>query len=105
MTYGTLALTLVALAAVLAVVGALALPRARRSGHLLAVLATASGLVLLTAVFDTVMIHFDLFSYASDKIGGIAIGLAPIEDFSYPIACALALPAVWVLMRRRRGDD
>ena len=104
MTYGTLALILVALAAVLAVVGALSLPRARRSGHLLAVLATASGLVILTAVFDTVMIHFGLFSYASDKISGFVVGLAPIEDFSYPIACALALPAVWVLVRRRRDD-
>ncbi|NKF31514.1 lycopene cyclase domain-containing protein, partial [Pseudomonas sp. BGM005] len=33
---------------------------------------------------------------------GIHIGLAPLEDFAYPIAGAIMLPAVWAALRARR---
>lgn len=105
MTYPQLAAIVVGLAAVVAVIGALAVPASRRRGHLLAVLATASGLAVLTVVFDSLMIHFGLFSFEDSALSGVFLWLAPIEDLSYPLACALALPAVWVLMRRRRDDD
>lgn len=102
MTYGALALVLLAVAAVAAIVGARSLSPARRRAHLLAVLAAAVGLVVLTAVFDNVMIRLELFHYASERTSGVNVGRAPIEDFAYPLACALALPAVWVLLRKRR---
>ncbi|TFD51215.1 lycopene cyclase domain-containing protein [Cryobacterium frigoriphilum] len=54
--------------------------------------------LLLTAVFDTVMIAAGLFTYDPALISGLTIGLAPIEDFAYPIAAALLLPALWSLL-------
>ena len=54
--------------------------------------------LLLTAVFDNVMIAAGLFSYEPGLISGLTIGLAPIEDFAYPVAAALLLPALWSLL-------
>ena len=61
-----------------------------------------AALLILTAVFDTVMIGVRFFTYADPHLLGVRIGLAPIEDFAYPIAGALLLPAVWTLLRSRR---
>lgn len=60
-------------------------------------------LLVLTAVFDSVMIASGLFSYAPDLISGLRIGLAPLEDFAYPVAAVLALPAFWALLTRPGG--
>ncbi len=57
-------------------------------------------LLVLTAVFDSVMIAAGLFGYADGTRLGPAIGLAPIEDFAYPVAAVLLVPAVWTLARR-----
>ena len=54
--------------------------------------------LLLTAVFDNVMIAAGLFAYEPRLISGFAVGLAPIEDFAYPVAAALVLPALWSLV-------
>lgn len=62
----------------------------------------------LTAVFDNAMIAAELFHYAPEHLLGIGIGLAPIEDFSYPLAGTLLLPAMWVAWQRggeRRRRD
>lgn len=68
-------------------------------------LAAAGGaavvVLVLTAVFDNLMIAAGLFSYAPDLISGIAVGLAPIEDFAYPVAAVLLLPALWMLLGER----
>ncbi|MFK3678407.1 lycopene cyclase domain-containing protein [Microbacterium sp. NPDC090218] len=79
----------------------------RRRGPLpSALLLTALVLFLLTAVFDTAMIASGLFHYAEDPLLGVHIGLAPIEDFAYPLAGVLLLPALWTAMRaRRRARD
>ena len=58
-------------------------------------------LVVLTAVFDNIMIAVDLFTYPEHNISGIRIGLAPIEDFSYPLCAAFLIPAVWTLLTPR----
>ncbi len=55
-------------------------------------------LVLLTAVFDNVMIAADLFTYPEEHLSGIRIGLAPIEDFAYPVCAAFLVPAVFCLL-------
>jgi hypothetical protein len=44
-----------------------------------------------------------LVGYDPDKLVGIIIGVAPIEDFAYSIAALVLLPAVWYLLRRRRS--
>jgi lycopene cyclase domain-containing protein len=63
----------------------------------------AFALLVLTAAFDTVMIAAGLFTYADPLILGPRIGLAPIEDFAYPLAAVILLPALW--MRLRSRDD
>lgn len=62
----------------------------------------AMGLVLLTAVFDNLMIAAGLFTYPPEHLSGIRIGLAPLEDFSYPVCAAFFVPAVFVLTSRER---
>ena len=62
---------------------------------------SATGLVALTAVFDSAMIAAELFRYAPSRLLGLHIGLAPIEDFAYPLAAVLLLPSVWIVLIRR----
>ena len=86
-----------------AAVLAAALLRRRRSGRsnrsfLLRLAGTAAVLLMLTAVFDNLMIAVDLFGYNPDRISGAFLGLAPLEDFAYPLAAVLLLPALWELL-------
>jgi lycopene cyclase domain-containing protein len=106
MSYLLLVAGLLAIAIVLRVAGAAA---ARRRGEGIPTLPTVlAGVVLvaLTLVFDNIMIAAGLFAYADAHISGLRIGLVPIEDLSYPLALAIALPGVWQLIPRgRRRDD
>lgn len=52
-------------------------------------------LLLLTFVFDNIMIALGMFTYAPDKILGIQLLLAPVEDFMYPMLACILLPALW----------
>lgn len=86
----------------------LAWTRARRGpgalrGAAAGILVAALALILLTAVFDNVMIGAGLFHYAPENLLGWSVGLAPLEDFSYPIAGALLLPALWLALAREDG--
>ena len=86
---------------VAAIVAAVAVLRRVISGRFVAAVAVALALtLLLTAVFDNLMIGAGLFSYDPDRISGLFIGLAPIEDFAYPLAAAILLPALWVMKAR-----
>ena len=60
---------------------------------------------LLTAIFDNLMIAAGLFTYSEELISGVRIGLAPIEDFAYPLAIAFLLPAVNALLPRDTRAD
>jgi small toxic polypeptide LdrA/B/C/D len=105
-TYLQLAACFLAVAAIAAVV--LALIARPRGPRLTAVAITMVTLFVLTAVFDTIMIASGLFHYSPDHLLGVHIGLAPVEDFTYPLAGALLLPALWAALRSRRsarGDD
>lgn len=75
-------------------------PRARE--RLVASAWTALVLIGFTAVFDNLMIAADLFTYPDEHISGIRIGLAPIEDFSYPVCAAFLLPAIGALLPGRK---
>ena len=101
MTY--LVLNAVFLAVVLVVL-VIALRRGRL--RLGALAGTLLVLLLMTAVFDNVMIGVGLLvAYDDSLISGLRIGVAPIEDFAYAIAAAVALPALWsILPDRRRAD-
>ncbi|MDQ0708801.1 hypothetical protein QFZ52_001453 [Arthrobacter woluwensis] len=49
-----------------------------------------------------------MFSYDPTSLSGAHLGNVPVEDFAYPVAAALMLPALWVLLRgreKRGGHD
>lgn len=60
-------------------------------------------LCVLTAVFDSLMIAVDLFRFDEDALLGVYVGLAPVEDFSWPIAAVAVVSAVDLLARPRPG--
>lgn len=104
MTYPQLALAFLAAAAVVG----LALPlvqrrRPRTWPRWGAVVITVVVLVILTAIFDSIMIAAGLFHYDPDALAGLHVGLAPVEDFAYPVAAAILLPALWVTLVRPRA--
>lgn len=70
----------------------------------LATLVVVAVLLVLTALFDSVMVAADLFRYDEDALSGVRVLLTPVEDLAWPLASALALPALWGLLGRR-GDE
>ena len=59
--------------------------------------------LVMTAVFDNVMIGVGLVGYDESKISGALIGIAPLEDFAYAIAAVVLLPSLWTLFGGRRA--
>lgn len=100
MTYLQLSACFVGAAVIAAI--ALSIAARRRPAHLGAIAVTIVVLFILTAVFDTVMIATGLFHYSPDHLLGVHIGLAPLEDFAYPLAGAVLLPTLWAALRARR---
>ncbi|WP_309104298.1 lycopene cyclase domain-containing protein [Microbacterium sp.] len=100
MSYPSLSLCFLAVAAIAGALLPLIARTRRPSMGGLAI--SAAALLLLTAVFDNVMIGSELFHYAPSQLLGLHVGLAPIEDFAYPMAAVLLLPSVWVAALRRR---
>lgn len=96
MTYAMLIAPLL-VAALIAV--AVALRRRRRSWAALAI--AAGVLLVLTIVFDTVMIAVDLFRYDDALLLGPAVGLAPIEDLGYALIALCVVVALWRLLPSR----
>lgn len=74
----------------------------RRARSWVPALAAGVALIALTAVFDNAMIAAGLFGYAPEALLGPAVGLAPVEDFAYPLAAAVLLPVLW---RRLAGGE
>jgi len=65
------------------------------------VVGAALVLCVLTMVFDTLMIAADLYVFDSDKILGVYLWGAPLEDFFYAVVAALAMPVLWTVLERR----
>ena len=89
---------------VLVPVAAVSLVVLARAGvrTLASALAAVVVLVVLTAVFDNVIVGSGIVGYDPTRILGLRVGVAPIEDFAYAVAAALALPALWHVTRPRR---
>ena len=98
MTYPLIVIPFLVVAAVLTLCTA---RRPRFGQRMLASSIAAVALVILTAVFDNVMIGQGLFTYPVEHLSGWRVGLAPIEDFAYPLAAAFAVPAVFTLLSPR----
>lgn len=91
-----LILDLVFLAFVLA--AHLSVPRHHRIGSYMGLLLI---MLLLTAVFDNLIIMAGIVAYDPATILGWYIGRAPIEDFAYAIAAVYLMPAIWHRLERR----
>jgi lycopene cyclase domain-containing protein len=95
MTYAILSV------AVLAALALVCVPTLRRL-PLWPLALTAVALVVLTAVFDNVIVGLHIVAYDDAKILGLLVPLAPIEDFAYAIGAILLVPTVWTLLGRRK---
>src|SRR5690554_5787006 len=104
MNYPELAVLGVALAAVgTAVTYVLARRRtsaAERKHAPIAIAVTTLVLFVLTAIFDNFIIDAGIVAYDPTTLAGVMVGVAPIEDFSYPLAGAMLLPALWLALQR-----
>jgi len=92
----------------LAVVAAVALAAlvSRRAPRWGAVAFTLGVVILMTAVFDNIMIGVGLVGYDAAKISGAFVGIAPLEDFAYAIAAVILLPSLWTLLApRAKGES
>lgn len=56
-------------------------------------------LLLLTAVFDNLLIAGGIVAYEESKMLGLFVGIAPVEDFFYSLVAVLLLPALWEKLR------
>ncbi len=52
-------------------------------------------MLILTAVFDNLIILAGIVGYDETKILGINVGVVPIEDFAYTVVAVLLVPAIW----------
>ena len=52
-------------------------------------------LLVMTAVFDNVIISLDIVAYTPAKLLGIYLYKAPIEDFFYALLAVVIVPALW----------
>ena len=66
------------------------------------VLITAATVLVVTAFGDNFIVGSGIVSYDSNKILGIRIGVAPIEDFAYALVAAFLVPVVWNLLEKRK---
>jgi len=64
-------------------------------------IATLLGMLLLTAIFDNLIIWAGIVGYDAQKISGLKIGIAPIEDFSYTVVAVLLIPALFNFLAKK----
>jgi lycopene cyclase domain-containing protein len=100
MTYWALNAIFLGLVAAVAIVAI----ATRRAPRWLSVLIAGGILLVLTAIFDNIMIGIGLVGYDRHLISGVFIGIAPIEDFAYAVAAIVLLPSLWTLLARKAKD-
>jgi lycopene cyclase domain-containing protein len=98
MTYWALNVIFLGAVAVVAIAAVLS----RRAPSWLAIAITAGVLLVMTTIFDNVMIGIGLVGYNSSLISGAFVGIAPLEDFAYAVAAVILLPSLWTLLGPRR---
>lgn len=52
-------------------------------------------LIILTIIFDNLLIYLHIVGYNVDTLLGVYIGVAPIEDFFYAVLAAFLIPSLW----------
>lgn len=94
MTYWSLNAFFLVAVAVVAVIAILT----RRAPRWRAVGLAAIVVLIMTVVFDNVLVGLGIVGYTPDRISGVLIGVAPLEDFSYAVAALVLLPSLWHLL-------
>lgn len=61
-------------------------------------------LLVLTALFDSLIVSTEIVAYDPTKLLGIYIGAAPIEDFMYSLLVVLLVPNLWKKMEAPRAQ-
>ncbi len=64
-------------------------------------LVTALVMLTLTLIFDNVIIGTGIVAYDQEKLSGIMLGYAPIEDFAYTLVALVLTPSLYEMFRRR----
>ena len=59
-------------------------------------------LLILTAIFDSIIVGAGIVDYNPDKIIGLRLGFAPVEDFFYAVLAAIIVPALWNLFDNKK---
>jgi len=59
-------------------------------------------MLLVTLVFDNLIIGLEIVGYDKSKISGILLGLAPIEDFAYTVVAVLAVSIIWTQLTKEK---
>lgn len=85
------------------VLGVLALRRALVWNR--AVLGALAVLLVMTAIFDSLIIGAGIVQYDTSHISGLRIGLAPIEDFFYSFIAAVLIPGVWNITKKEHSHE
>ena len=52
-------------------------------------------MLVLTAVFDNLIILAGIVDYDQTKLLGINVGVVPIEDFAYTVVAIVLVPTIW----------
>lgn len=58
-------------------------------------------MLLLTAIFDNLIVASGIVAYDESKLLGIKILTVPVEDFAYTIVAVLLVPAIWKAVNRK----
>lgn len=58
-------------------------------------------LIGFTIIFDSSIVLAGIVAYDWDKLLGITIGAAPVEDFFYALLAAFMIPGLWKLFEKR----
>ena len=99
MTYWTLNAFFLGFAALVAIVALVA----RRSPSWRGIGLASIVVLILTAVFDNVLVATGIVGYDPTLISGAKVGVAPLEDFAYAVAGLVLLPSLWSLLGSRHG--
>jgi lycopene cyclase domain-containing protein len=60
-------------------------------------------LILTSAIFDQFIIGLDIVNYSTDKILGLYIFKAPVEDFFYCVGGVIMVSNLWRLFNEKNS--
>ena len=59
------------------------------------VIKTIITMLVVTLIFDNIIIGLGIVDYDISKLSGLYLGLAPIEDFAYTVVSVITVASIW----------